>query len=66
MGTEQGTRILELVKVFEEANGIAECYAGASKEKWELGWINKWDIIAMCKDAWRLEIGQGQGELARK
>ena len=67
LGTGQGTSVLELVKAFEEANGIevpyeiverrpgdiAECYADASKAKRELGWIAKRDIIAMCRDAWR-------------
>ena len=69
LGTGQGTSVLELVKAFEEANGIevpyeivdrrpgdiAECYADASKAKRELGWIAKRDIIAMCRDAWRFE-----------
>ncbi|MED4378685.1 UDP-glucose 4-epimerase GalE [Schinkia azotoformans] len=69
LGTGQGTSVLELVKAFEEANGIkvpyeivdrrpgdiAECYADASKAKRELGWVAKRDIIAMCRDAWRFE-----------
>jgi UDP-glucose 4-epimerase len=69
LGTGQGTSVLELVKAFEEANGIevpyeivdrrpgdiASCYADASKAKRELGWTAKRDIIAMCRDAWRFE-----------
>ncbi|MGM0753105.1 MAG: UDP-glucose 4-epimerase GalE [Bacillota bacterium] len=69
LGTGQGTSVLELVKSFEEANGIevpfeiverrpgdiASCYADASKAKKELGWTAKRDIIAMCRDAWRFE-----------
>ncbi|MEC1747885.1 UDP-glucose 4-epimerase GalE [Schinkia azotoformans] len=69
LGTGQGTSVLELVKAFEEANGIevpyeivdrrpgdiAECYADASKAKRELGWVAKRDIIAMCRDTWRFE-----------
>ncbi|OIK07994.1 UDP-glucose 4-epimerase GalE [Bacillus sp. MUM 13] len=69
LGTGQGTSVLELVKAFEEANGIevpyeivnrrpgdiASCYADVSKAKRELGWTAKRDIIAMCQDAWRFE-----------
>ncbi|MBX0357714.1 UDP-glucose 4-epimerase GalE [Halobacillus sp. Nhm2S1] len=69
LGTGQGTSVLELVKAFEEANGIkvpyeivdrrpgdiASCYADASKAKRELSWKAKRDIIAMCRDAWRFE-----------
>lgn len=69
LGTGKGTSVLELVKAFEEANGIeipyeivdrrpgdiASCYADASKAKRELGWTAKRDIIAMCRDAWRFE-----------
>ena len=69
LGTGQGTSVLELVKAFEEANGIevpyeivarrpgdiAECYADASKAEQELGWTAKRDIISMCRDAWRFE-----------
>jgi len=71
LGTGQGTSVLQLVKAFEEANGIkvpyeivdrrpgdiAECYADALKAKRELGWTAKRDIIAMCRDAWRFEKG---------
>jgi UDP-glucose 4-epimerase len=69
MGTGQGTSVLQLLKAFEEANGlkvpyeivdrrpgdIAECYADASKAERELGWKAKRDIIDMCRDAWRFE-----------
>lgn len=69
LGTGQGTSVLEIVKAFEEANGIevpyeivdrrpadiASCYADSSKAKRELGWTAKRNIIAMCRDAWRFE-----------
>ena len=69
LGTGQGTSVLELVKAFEEANGvtvpyvivdrrpgdIASCYADASKAQQELGWTAKRDLIAMCRDSWRFE-----------
>jgi UDP-glucose 4-epimerase len=69
LGTGQGTSVLQLLKAFEEANGIevpyeivdrrtgdiAECYAGTSKAKKELGWTAKRGIVEMCRDAWRFE-----------
>ncbi|MFF5396686.1 UDP-glucose 4-epimerase GalE [Peribacillus butanolivorans] len=69
LGTGQGTSVIELVKAFEEANGIevpyeivnrrpgdiASCYADASKAKRELGWTAKRDVISMCRDSWRFE-----------
>lgn len=70
LGTGKGTSVLELVKAFEDANGIsipyeivdrrpgdiAECYADGSKAKRELGWEAKRDIVTMCRDAWRFEM----------
>ena len=69
LGTGQGTSVLELVKVFEEANGftipyvivdrrlgdIAACYADVQKANRELEWIARRDMKMMCKDAWRFE-----------
>lgn len=71
LGTGQGTSVLQLVKAFEEANGIkvpyeivdrrpgdiAECYADTTKAKIELEWTAKRDIVSMCRDAWRFEKG---------
>jgi UDP-glucose 4-epimerase len=72
LGTGQGTSVLQIVKAFEEANGIevpyeivdrrpgdiAECYADASKAERELGWTAKKGIVEMCRDAWRFEKSQ--------
>lgn len=69
LGTGQGTSVLRLIEVFEEANGIkiryeivdrrpgdiAECYADVSKAERELGWTAKRDLSVMCRDAWRFE-----------
>ena len=74
LGTGKGTSVLELVKAFEEANGIevpyeivdrrpgdiAACYADTSKAKQELGWTAKRDVIAMCRDAWHFERNYGK------
>lgn len=72
LGTGNGTSVLQLVKAFEEANGIkvpyeivdrrpgdiASCYADASKAERELGWKAELGIVEMCRDAWRFEKGQ--------
>ena len=69
LGTGRGTSVLQLVKAFEEANGIdvpyevverrpgdiAEFYADASKAERELNWTAERDLLAMCRDAWRFE-----------
>lgn len=69
LGTGQGTSVLQLVRAFEEANGvtipykivnrrqgdIASCYADVCKARQELHWVSKRDIGTMCKDAWRFE-----------
>jgi UDP-glucose 4-epimerase len=69
LGTGQGTSVLQLVRAFEDANGIelpyaisdrrpgdiAECYADASKAKRDLNWTAKRDLVDMCRDAWRFE-----------
>lgn len=71
LGTGQGTSVIQLVKAFEEANGIdvpyeivdrrpgdnADCYADTSKAKRELNWTAKRNIIEMCRDAWIFEKG---------
>ena len=74
MITGQGTSVLQLVKAFEKANGvaipyeiverrpgdIATCYADVSKAKRELSWEAKHNIIDMCRDAWRFEKNKEQ------
>jgi UDP-glucose 4-epimerase len=72
LGTGEGTSVLQLVKAFEQANGIAipyeivdrrpgdiaSCYADVSKAKRELGWEAKHNIITMCRDAWHFETNK--------
>ncbi len=69
LGTGKGTSVLELVKAFEEVNGvninyaisdrrpgdIATCYANPIKADKELGWKTEKNIQDMCRDAWRFE-----------
>lgn len=67
LGTGQGYSVLDLVKAFEEANGIkvpyvikprrpgdiATCYSDPTKAEKELGWKAQYGIVDMCRDAWR-------------
>lgn len=67
LGTGQGYSVLDLVKAFEEANGIkvpyvikprrpgdiATCYSDPSKAEKELGWKAQYGIKDMCRDAWK-------------
>ena len=67
LGTGKGYSVLDIVKAFEEANGvkipysikprragdIAICYADATKAKEELGWEAHYDLTRMCQDSWR-------------
>lgn len=71
LGTGRGTSVLELLRAFEDANGIlipyeitarrpgdiAECYADAGKAQLELAWKAKRSIVEMCRDAWHFEKG---------
>ncbi|MBR6681877.1 MAG: GDP-mannose 4,6-dehydratase, partial [Clostridia bacterium] len=66
LGTGNGYSVLELVKAFEEHNGvpvpykvvprrpgdIAECFADPSKAYNELGWKAERDVVCMVKSAW--------------
>lgn len=67
LGTGKGYSVLDLVRAFEEANGvhipyeikprrtgdIATCYADAAKAKEELGWEAEYGLEKMCRDSWR-------------
>jgi len=69
LGTGQGTSVLQLVKTFEQVNGVtipyvivdrrpgdvAISYADVSKVERELGWKAKRSLEDMCRDAWRFE-----------
>ncbi|KUP05462.1 UDP-glucose 4-epimerase [Bacillus coahuilensis m2-6] len=69
LGTGQGTSVLQLLKAFEQANGleipyeiverrpgdIATCFADTTKAEKHLCWKAKRGIFEMCRDAWRFE-----------
>jgi UDP-glucose 4-epimerase len=66
LGTGKGASVLEVVRAFEETNGIriptefsqrregdvAICFAATDKAKEELGWQATRTLSDMCKDAW--------------
>ncbi len=67
LGTGNGYSVLDIVKAFEDANGvkipysikprragdIAVCYADPKKAREELGWEAQYDLKRMCQDSWR-------------
>lgn len=67
LGTGNGYSVLDLVTNFEKVNNvkvnykigprrpgdIAACYADPTKAKEELGWVARYGIEEMCRDAWR-------------
>lgn len=75
LGTGVGYSVLDLVKNFEEATGVAipysikprrpgdidVCYADASLAKEELGWEAKYGIREMCEDSWRWQKNNPNG-----
>ena len=66
LGTGTGYSVLELVHTFEKVNNIkvnyritdrrpgdiATCYADTTKAREELGWVAKYGVEEMCRDAW--------------
>jgi UDP-glucose 4-epimerase len=72
VGTGLGTSVLDLVYAFEKATGVLipiqiagrragdlkESVADASKIKNELGWVSRYSLEDICKDAWNFEKHQ--------
>ncbi len=75
LGTGVGYSVLDIVKNFQEVNGveipyeikdrragdIATCYADASKAHKELGWEAQFGIKEMCRDSWRWQKNNPNG-----
>lgn len=75
LGTGKNTTVLELVKTFEQVNGVkipfeiqgrragdsAVCFANPDKAKRELGWVATKDICQMCKDSWNWQKNNPNG-----
>lgn len=70
LGTGQGTSVLELIKTFQEINGVdvpyeiverrpgdlASCFADPTKARRELNWQAEHSLVDMVRDAWRFEL----------
>ena len=66
LGTGTGYSVLDMVKAFEEANGLklpykivarrpgdlATCYADPAKSEKVLGWKAEKTLVDMCRDSW--------------
>ena len=75
LGTGTGYSVLDVVKAFEEANGlkipyvikprragdIAECYSDPSKAFKVLGWKAQYGIVDMCRDSWNWQKNNPNG-----
>ncbi|MDI9520875.1 MAG: UDP-glucose 4-epimerase GalE [Bacillota bacterium] len=75
LGTGKGYSVLDIVKAFEEVNGVkvpyvigprragdlATVYAAPQKAKEVLGWEAEKGIEDMCRDAWRWQKKNPQG-----
>ena len=75
LGTGHGYSVLDIVKNFEDATGvaipysikdrrpgdIATCYADASLAHDELGWEAQYGIKEMCEDSWRWQSNNPNG-----
>lgn len=75
LGTGRGYSVLEVIRAFEGATGIAVpfvmeerrpgdvavCYADPSKARRELGWEAKRGLEEMCEDAWRWQSDNPNG-----
>lgn len=75
LGTGAGSSVLDVVKAFEQANGVKipyvikprrdgdlpEYYADASKAKELLGWSAKRDLQKMCRDSWNWQKNNPNG-----
>lgn len=75
LGTGTGYSVLDMVKAFEEANGVKipyvitarrpgdidECYANPKKAKEVLGWQAEKTLTDMCRDSWNWQKNNPNG-----
>ncbi len=75
LGTGTGYSVLDMVKAFEAANGVAvpyviaprrpgdlaTCYADPAKSEKALGWKAEKGLVDMCRDAWRWQKNNPMG-----
>ena len=75
LGTGTGYSVLDMVKAFEEANGVkvpyqivdrrpgdlATCYADPAKSLEKLGWKAEKTLVDMCRDSWNWQSKNPMG-----
>lgn len=75
VGTGRGFSVREIVRTFERETGrsipcrevgrregdVAAIWADPSLAQHELGWRAELDLAAMCRDAWRWQVGNPDG-----
>jgi UDP-glucose 4-epimerase len=75
LGTGKGYSVLDMVKTFEQINGVkvpyrmmprrdgdvASCWADAGRAREELGWEPQKDLSAMLADSWRWQRKNPKG-----
>ena len=75
LGTGHGYSVLDMVKAFEKANGVAvpyeiaprrpgdlpTCYADPAKSREVLGWEAQYDQNDMCRDSWNWQSKNPNG-----
>lgn len=75
LGTGRGCSVLEVLRAFEEANGVrvpyvicgrragdvAVSYCDPSRAERELGWKAEYDIFDMCRDSWNWQKNNPNG-----
>jgi UDP-glucose 4-epimerase len=75
LGTGTGYSVLDMVKAFNEANGLdlpykivdrrpgdlATCYADPAKSAEKLGWKAEKTLVDMCRDSWRWQSNNPMG-----
>ena len=75
LGTGTGYSVLDMVKAFEEANGVkvpyqiverrpgdlSTCYADPAKSAEVLGWKAEKNLTDMCRDSWRWQSQNPKG-----
>ncbi len=75
LGTGTGYSVLDMVKAFEQANGVpvpyqiaprrpgdlATCYADPAKSEKLLGWKAEKTLTDICRDSWRWQSNNPQG-----
>ena len=75
LGTCTAYSVLDMVKAFEEANGVkvpyqivdrrpgdlATCYADPTKSLEKLGWKAEKTLVDMCRDSWNWQSKNPMG-----